>query len=98
MSSENTNAAGDIANGKNGKNGKRGFAALPPERQLELARLGGKAAHKAGTAHEFTPEEAKAAGRKGGQTVSRDTGHMAAIGRLGGLKARQQRKASTEAP
>ena len=45
---------------------KRGFAALDPELVRELARRGGTAAHRAGTAHEFTREEAKVAGRKGG--------------------------------
>jgi general stress protein YciG len=32
----------------------------------EIARKGGKAAHAAGTAHEFTGDEAREAGRKGG--------------------------------
>jgi len=45
---------------------RRGFAMLTPEQVRELARQGGKAAHRAGTAHEFTSEEARAAGRKGG--------------------------------
>lgn len=44
----------------------RGFAAMPPEVVRELARKGGKAAHAAGTAHAFTAEEARIAGRKGG--------------------------------
>jgi hypothetical protein len=45
---------------------KRGFAAMNPEQVRELARRGGVAAHRAGTAHEFTSDEARAAGRKGG--------------------------------
>jgi general stress protein YciG len=45
---------------------KRGFAALDPNLVRELARKGGIAAHRVGTAHEFSPEEARAAGRKGG--------------------------------
>jgi general stress protein YciG len=45
---------------------KRGFAAMDPERARELSRRGGKAAHRAGTAHTFTTEEARVAGRKGG--------------------------------
>ncbi len=45
---------------------RRGFAAMPPATQRALASLGGKAAHARGTAHEFTTEEARAAGRKGG--------------------------------
>lgn len=44
----------------------RGFARMDRDRVREIARRGGRAAHEAGTAHEFTPEEAKAAGRKGG--------------------------------
>jgi general stress protein YciG len=45
---------------------KRGFATMTPEQVRELARQGGQAAHRAGTAHQFTSEEARAAGRKGG--------------------------------
>ncbi len=63
---------------------ERGFAAMDEERQREIARKGGRVAHERGTAHEFTPEEARAAGRKGGQRVSRNREHMAAIGRKGG--------------
>ena len=40
----------------------RGFASMDPERQREIASEGGKAAHKKGTAHEFTSEEARRAG------------------------------------
>lgn len=42
----------------------RGFAAMDPARQREIASLGGRAAHQSGHAHEFTSEEARAAGRK----------------------------------
>lgn len=45
---------------------KRGFAAMDPKVVSEIARKGGKAAHFAGTAHEFTSAEARIAGRKGG--------------------------------
>ena len=45
---------------------RRGFASLDPARRREIARKGGKAAHERGTAHEFTPEEARVAGRQGG--------------------------------
>ena len=44
----------------------------------------GRAAHAKGTAHEFTSDEARVAGRKGGEAVSRDRAHMSAIGREGG--------------
>jgi general stress protein YciG len=62
----------------------RGFASMDPEEQREIARKGGKAAHEKGTAHEFTSDEARAAGRKGGETVSQDRDHMSEIGRQGG--------------
>ncbi len=45
---------------------KSGFAVMDATRQREIARKGGKAAHAAGTAHEWTVEEAREAGRKGG--------------------------------
>ena len=46
---------------------RRGFASLSAEKQREIASKGGRAAHEKGTAHEWTPDEARAAGRKGGQ-------------------------------
>src|SRR5439155_11106305 len=45
---------------------RRGFAAMDPAKQREIASKGGKAAHEKGRAHEFTPEQAREAGRKGG--------------------------------
>ena len=45
---------------------RRGFASMDERKQREIASKGGKAAHEKGTAHEFTSEEARAAGRKGG--------------------------------
>jgi general stress protein YciG len=62
----------------------RGFASMDTGKQREIASKGGKAAHAQGRAHEFTPDEARVAGRKGGEAVSRDRAHMAAIGRAGG--------------
>jgi general stress protein YciG len=62
----------------------RGFAAMDPARQRELARRGGRAAHERGTAHEFSPEEARRAGQRGGAVVCRDRQHMATIGSRGG--------------
>ena len=41
----------------------RGFASMDPDRQREIASEGGRAAHAAGTAHEFTSQEARAAGK-----------------------------------
>jgi len=75
-------------------NSKRGFASMDRERQREIASKGGRAAHQKGTAHQFTSEEARVAGRKGGEAVSRDRAHMSAIGREGGqsrgLRSRSQ--------
>jgi general stress protein YciG len=51
----------------------RGFAAMNPEQQREIASEGGRAAHASGHAHEFTSEEARAAGRKGGEARSQNT-------------------------
>jgi len=47
----------------------RGFAAMDRKLVSEIARKGGKAAHSAGTAHEFTSEEARVAGQKGGRAT-----------------------------
>src|SRR3954470_24221645 len=77
---------------------RRGFASMDPQRQKEIASKGGRAAHEKGTAHEWSSDEARHAGRKGGVTVSRDRAHMAAIGREGGesrsAAARQTRQPS----
>ncbi len=48
------------------KKGRRGFASMSKEKQKEIASKGGKAAHVKGTAHQFTKDEAREAGRKGG--------------------------------
>ncbi len=53
-----------------GRKERRGFASMSPEKQREIASKGGRAAHQKGTAHEWTSDEARTAGRKGGQ-VSR---------------------------
>jgi general stress protein YciG len=47
----------------------RGFAAMDRALVSEIARKGGRAAHAKGTAHEFTVEEARVAGRKGGKAT-----------------------------
>jgi general stress protein YciG len=46
---------------------RRGFASMSPEKQREIASKGGRAAHLKGTAHQWSTDEARAAGRKGGQ-------------------------------
>src|SRR5580765_4793876 len=72
----------------------RGFASMDAERQREIARKGGRAAHEKGTAHEFTPDEARAAGRKGGERVSADRHHMSRIGRMGGKSSAGRRQST----
>ena len=64
------------------------------EKQREIARKGGRAAHEKGTAHEFTTDEARAAGRKGGERVSVNRDHMSRIGRLGGKHSAGRRQSS----
>jgi hypothetical protein len=49
----------------------RGFASMDRVKQREIASKGGKAAHQKGTAHEWTSEEAREAGRKGGMASHR---------------------------
>ncbi|WP_072716994.1 KGG domain-containing protein [Planktothrix tepida] len=63
---------------------KRGFASMDKEQQREIASKGGKTAHEKGTAHKWTSETAREAGRKGGKAVSQNREHMATIGRKGG--------------
>lgn len=82
---------GSTQQGSKGNGSKRGFASMDPEQQRQIARQGGKAAHKLGVAHEFNSEEARLAGRKGGETVSANREHMAAIGRKGGEASRSSR-------
>lgn len=69
----------------------RGFAAMDEQRQREIASKGGRAAHEKGTAHEFSKDEARAAGKKGGEVVSQNRRHMADIGRKGGERVSQDR-------
>jgi general stress protein YciG len=56
---------------------RRGFASMSPEKQREIASKGGRAAHEKGTAHEWTADEARAAGRKGGQISRGGRGRLA---------------------
>jgi general stress protein YciG len=57
---------------------RRGFASMPSEKQREIASKGGRAAHVKGTAHEWTPDEARSAGRKGAQASRDGRGRTAA--------------------
>jgi len=76
---------------------KRGFASMDSMRQRDIASKGGKAAHAKGTAHEWTADEARRAGRKGGEVVSRDRAHMEAIGRAGGEARGRARQEAAQA-
>jgi general stress protein YciG len=71
----------------NGRRSNRGFAAMSRERQKQIASEGGRAAHKMGVAHEWNSEEARKAGKKGGQIVSQNREHMSEIGRRGGMSS-----------
>jgi general stress protein YciG len=70
----------------------RGFAAMNSEKQKQIASEGGRAAHRQGVAHEWSKDEAREAGRKGGQIVSRNREHMSEIGRKGGQNSGQRRQ------
>jgi len=68
---------------------------VTPAERKERASNAGRAAHASGRAHQFTSEEARAAGRKGGETVSANREHMAEIGRRGGKASAKKKKEST---
>jgi len=74
---------------------KRGFAAMNSQKQREIARRGGQAAHKKGTAHEFTSDEARIAGHRGGRALSSNRQYMSEIGRKGGHSSAGQRAAKS---
>jgi len=59
---------------------ERGFAVMNRAVQREIASRGGKAAHEKGTAHQWTSEEARAAGRKGGAAKRRQAEERRAAG------------------
>jgi len=67
---ESLPTGGATVNMNTNRKERRGFASMSPEKQREIASKGGRAAHEKGTAHEWTADEARTAGRKGGQ-VSR---------------------------
>jgi general stress protein YciG len=60
------------------KKERRGFASMSREKQREIASKGGRAAHMKGTAHEWSPDEARQAGRKGGQISRGGRGRLPA--------------------
>ena len=59
------------------RKGRRGFASMSPDKQREIASKGGRAAHEKGTAHEWSVDEARVAGRKGGQASRGGRGRLA---------------------
>jgi general stress protein YciG len=63
---QNTEATVENISPESKPRSRRGFASMDPNRVRELARLGGQSAHRHGRAHEFTSDEARLAGRKGG--------------------------------
>jgi hypothetical protein len=67
----------------------RGFASMDRAKQREIASKGGKAAHQKGTAHEWTSEEAREAGRKGGManTYRRERSTLVDVNNAGGNAA-----------
>lgn len=74
----------------------RGFASMDRQKQKEIASEGGRAAHRQGVAHEWSREEAREAGRKGGQSVSQNRSHMSEIGRRGGQRSGGRRRQQSE--
>lgn len=96
-SGKGTGNAGSAQKGGTGSGSgpaKRGFAAMDQNQQREIASKGGQAAHQKGTAHEFDSEEARRAGQKGGEAVSRNRAHMADIGRKGGESRQSAHRAA----
>lgn len=67
----------------------RGFASMDRSKQKEIASKGGKAAHQKGTAHEWTSDEAREAGRKGGLASHRKRRERLSGGE-GGPEARSE--------
>lgn len=59
---------------RNRKSGQQGFASMSRDKQRQIASKGGRAAHQQGTAHEWSSEEAREAGRKGGLSKKENTG------------------------
>lgn len=70
----------------------RGFASMERAKQREIASKGGKAAHQKGTAHEWTSEEAREAGRKGGMASHRRRSEL--TGSQGGSDSAQNLESS----
>jgi general stress protein YciG len=72
---------------------RRGFASMSPEKQREIASKGGRAAHQKGTAHEWTSEEARSAGRKGGQISRGGRGRLVESDGIAGVERSNEQPA-----
>ena len=96
---QRTGSEGDASgNGRSNRgSSNRGFAAMSPERQRQIASEGGRAAHRQGVAHEWNSDEARRAGRKGGEKVSQNREHMSEIGRRGGQSSGGRRNRNQQA-
>ena len=72
---------------------RRGFASMTPDKRRKIAAMGGVRAHQLGKAHEFTPQEASAAGKLGGKALARSKprSYFAALGGKGGESTAQDR-------
>ena len=77
-----------------------GFASMDPDEQRKIASKGGKAVHAKGSARTFTSEEAKTAGKKGGEATSRNREHMSRLGQISGAAraARRTKDPDDEGP
>jgi general stress protein YciG len=73
----------------------RGFASMDRSKQKEIASKGGKAAHQKGTAHEWTSDEAREAGRKGGLASHRKRRERLAAGEGGSENRSESMEAGT---
>ncbi|GAA5236446.1 hypothetical protein GCM10025795_47110 [Verticiella sediminum] len=73
---------------------KRGFASMDPQRQREIASMGGRAAHASGNAHQFTPEEARAAGARSHARQAQQ--QAAASSQPGGMRGSTSKSAMTD--
>jgi len=68
---------------------KRGFASMDEQRRREIASQGGRAAHEKGTAHQFDSNEARAAGRKGGQARAQNQSNTESNSKLDSIESEE---------
>lgn len=87
-----------MATSDKGKTSKRGFASMDPEQQRQIAAEGGRAAHEKGTAHEFTPEEARKAGAMSHKNDAGRSKQSAGAGNKASSTESQAEKAAPEQP